>query len=42
MQQPATTRPQRPAIVDPTHDRRPMRPAMPVDSRLFGGWGVRF
>jgi hypothetical protein len=41
MQQPATTRPQRPTI-DPSQDRRPMRPAMPVDSRLFGGWGVRF
>ena len=41
MQNPATTRPQRP-VIDPTQARPTMRPAMPVDSRLFGGWGVRF
>jgi hypothetical protein len=40
MQQPST-RIVRP-VLDPVSDRRPLRPTVPVDSRLFGGWGVRF
>jgi len=40
MQKPAT-RPQRPSL-EPVPDRRALLPALPVDSRLFGGWGVRF
>jgi hypothetical protein len=40
MQNP-TTRPQRPAL-EPIPDHRPLRPTLPIDSRIFGGWGVRF
>jgi hypothetical protein len=34
--------PDRTTIPTPASARRAVRPIVPADSRIFGGWGVRF